>query len=172
MTMLGSILKQRNKNGQATLEFAFVAILFFGLLFVIIDIGALFFVNLTMQHAVREGTRRAVTGNTYSAIDRRTAVITQIREQSMGFYDKNTRTVKEPTIKVITPGNVTFANYTGGVTQTSNPGQAGDTIVVSLTYSWPLLTPILRPFFPGGEYTFTVRSTMRNEPFPTSGGSP
>ena len=44
------------------MEFALVALLLFGILFTIIDLGIMFYVNLTMQHAVREGTRYAVTG--------------------------------------------------------------------------------------------------------------
>jgi Flp pilus assembly protein TadG len=164
--MLSLLTKFRKEplKGQTTVEFALVAILFLGLVFVILDIAMLFFVNLTMQHAVREGTRYAVTGQGYS--DWRTAISAKIREQSMNLYDRNLNIPKEPQIKIINQANVTFSNYTGGTTYTGTTGVPLQTIVVSLTYKWRLLTPFLRPVFPGGIYTFTVRSTMKTEPFP------
>jgi len=165
--MLSLISKKRKKSelGQTTVEFALVAILFLGLLFVILDIAMLFFVNLSMQHAVREGTRYAVTGQ--SSADWRTAITAKIRAQSMGLYDRNLNIPKEPQIKFIDPANVTFSNYTGGTTYTGNTGVPKQYAVVSLTYKWRVLTPFLRPVFPGGIYTFTVKSTMKTEPFPT-----
>lgn len=155
------------KNGQTTVEFALAALLFFSMLFAIVDFAFLFYVNLTMQHAVREGTRYAVTGQSTLGPDRRSALIQKIKDSSNGLYDKNLHVPKDPEISVITPSKVSFTNYTGTPT-TGDPGKPNDMIIVSLTYTWHLLTPILRPFFPGGNYTFTVKSTMANEGFPTS----
>jgi Flp pilus assembly protein TadG len=151
-----------NKNGQALVEFALVAPLFFILLFAIVDLGVVFYVNLTMQHAVRQGTRYAVTGRSDLGTDQRSALIQMIKDSSNGLYDKNLHVPKDPVISVIIPGQVTFSNYSGTPT-TGDPGKPGDIIVVSLTYTWPLITPILQPFFPGAEYTFTVKSTMKKE---------
>jgi Flp pilus assembly protein TadG len=153
----------RKTQGQTTVEFAFAALLFFGLLFTVMDLGIMFYVNLTMQHAVREGTRYAVTGRHDGGLDRRAALVKMIKDQSMGLYDKNINPQKDPTIKVIDTSK-TFNNYTSGTLQTGNPGKVDETIVVSLTYTWPLITPILKPFFKDGAYTFTARSTMKNEP--------
>jgi Flp pilus assembly protein TadG len=153
------------KNGQTTVEFALAALLLFSMLFAIVDFAFLFYVNLTMQHAVREGTRYAVTGQKpQPGSDRRAELIQKIKDSSNGLYDKNLHVPKDPTISVITPDKVTFTNYTGTPT-VGDPGKPNDMIVVSLTYTWRLLTPILRPFFPGGNYTFTVKSTMANEGF-------
>ena len=41
----------------------------------------------------------------------------------------------------------------------------GDITVIRLDCHWPLVTPFLRPFFPGGRYDFSVSATMRNEMF-------
>lgn len=163
--------KNRIKNikGQSTIEFALAAILLLVLLFAIIDLAAMFYVNLTMQHAVREGARYAITGRSDLGADRRSALIAKIKGQSMGLYDKNIHNPRDPSISVIRPSGVTFSNYSG-TPVTGDPGQAGETIVVSLTYTWPLMTPLMKPFFPGGAYTFTVKTTMRNEPFSSAGG--
>lgn len=51
------------EKGAALVEFALTAWLFFIVLFGIIEFSYLWWVNLTMQHAMREGARyAAVTG--------------------------------------------------------------------------------------------------------------
>lgn len=169
MKVLLRKIRRSSRKGQSTVEFALAVLLLLFVLFAIIDLAIMFYVNLTMQHAVREGARYAVTGRSDLGLDRRTALIAKIREQSMGLYDRNRHVPKDPSISVIKPSGVTFSNYTGTPT-TGDPGKADETIVVSLTYTWPLVTPFMKPFFRGGEYTFTVKATMKNEPFPASGG--
>lgn len=154
----------KDRKGQTLIEFALVAPLLFVLLFAIVDLGWMFYVNLTMQHAVREGTRYAVTGRSDLGASRRDALIEKIRNASDGLYDKNLHVPKEPRIAVLAPERVNFGNYTGTATA-GDPGGQNDIILVSLTYTCPLLTPVLTPFIAGGQYTFTVSSTMTNEPF-------
>src|SRR3990172_11341519 len=130
----------RNKKGQTMVEFALIGILLFGLVFAVIDFGYMFYVNLTMQHAVREGARYAITGS--SSLDPggvRASVIQKIKNSSVGLCDKYTCTF-------------TF------VTLNSNPndpnvGEPSELITIRVAYSWPLLTPILKPFFPDGKYS-------------------
>lgn len=170
-----------DNSGQATVEFALVAVLFLGMLFAVIDIGAMLFVNLTMQHAVREGTRYAITGRTDLGTDRRSALVQKIIDSSFGLYDKNTSPhdqpgsngYNNPDIRVIQPGNVTFTTYSG--TRTTTTGQPGQIVVVSLAYSWPLMTPIKGMFsvlsnnpnwFANNKYSFSVKATARLEGFP------
>lgn len=154
----------KDKKGQTLVEFALLAPLFFILIFGMVDLGWMFYVNLTMQHAVREGARYAVTGRSDLGKDRRDALIQKIRAASMGLYDKNLHEPKDPRVAVLSPGDLSFDNYTGSAAQ-GDPGAKDDIIVVSLTYTCPLLTSVLKPFISGGEYTFTVKSTMTNEPF-------
>lgn len=157
----------KDRRGQTMIEFAILAPLFLLLLFGIIDLAWMFYVNLTMQHAVREGTRLAVTGRSYGGMDRRDTLIAKIREASQGLYDRNLHDPKDPRIAVVDPSRVNFDNYTGSPVE-RDPGGSSQIIMVSLTYTSELLTPVLRPFFDGGAYTFTVRSTMTNEPFDVS----
>jgi Flp pilus assembly protein TadG len=164
-------MKMKNR-GQALVEFAFVAFVFFAILFAAIDFAVMFYVNLTMQHAVRVGTRYAVTGQTINGIpptpaNRLSSMIQVIQNNSNGLYNKNLNPNINPVLSIIHPSNVTFTNYTG-TPQSGTTGNPNDIIEVRLTYQWQLLTPLLKPFFPNGRYTFTVRSTMKNESFPTS----
>lgn len=160
----GMAMTMLNKRGQALLEFALVVGVAAFLAFAICDLSWMFFVNLTMQHAVREGTRYAITGRTEPGLGRRASLIRKIREKSCGLYDRNLHDPKDPKISVVDPRQVSFGNYSG-TPAADEPGAQNQIIVVSLTYTCPLLTPVLKPIISGGAYTFTVKSTMSNEQF-------
>ena len=162
--------RRRRMRGVAAVEFALVAPLLFMLLFGIIDLALMFSVNLTMQYAVREGTRYAVTGQ--SDLDpnadgpqRYIAVIEKIKLSSMGMYDQ-----LQPRITVTNYGNdgshASTASYDPGAPEASIFGAPGDIIVLQLNNcTWTRLT-VLAPLFKDGKYTFDVATTMRNEAFP------
>lgn len=159
-------------KGQTTVEFALAALVLFTFVFAIIDFAMMFYVNLTMQNAVREGARYAITGQTdqpgqgyKNGEHRKKAMIKKMKECAHGLYEKNANPQKEPTVSIVTPASAaTFSNYTGR--PVDDTGEPSDIIIVSLAYSWPLLTPILRPFFEDKKnYSFVVRATMRHEPW-------
>lgn len=144
-------------KGTYTVEFAIVAAALFLLMFAILDVAILCFVNLTMQNAVREGARYAITGR--SDLDPQTegvryrAVVQKIKDSSMGFFDK-----------VMNEDDITVTDVDGA--PVAGFGEPGQTLVITLDCTWPLLTPLVSPFFPEGDYKFTVGATMRNEAFP------
>ena len=51
-----------------------------------LELAILFWVNLTLQHAVREGARYAVTGE--GGAQREQLALQRIVEQSMGLYQR------------------------------------------------------------------------------------
>ena len=151
----------RQQQGVALVEFALVAVLFFTLLLAIIDVAYLFFGNLSMQHAVREGARYAVTGNTTDPkVNRCDAAKAQMIEQSMGYFTRSVATID---YKVV---NTT----TGNLEPTATPcGEKNDIVVLTVHCKLPLLTPFLAPFFKDGNksgvYAFAVGTAMKNEAF-------
>ncbi len=154
-------LKQR---GVVTVEFALLAPLLFLLLCIAMDMGIALWVNLTMQYAVREGARYAVTGQ--SNLDpnatnqqRYLAIVQEIKDSSMGLY-----TLVSPSY-VITINGATQTYNTQTSYGTGMFGNPGDIVVLQINCIWPLLTPLVSPFFAGGKYTFSVATTMRNEGF-------
>jgi len=149
---------RRRDNGQTLVEFAVVAIVFFMTLFAIMDFAMMFYVNQTMQHAVRSGSRLAIVD---PGANCNAAIIANIRTQSMGFYDKNVGT-KTPTISRQTLG--AYGDINGTTISDGSCGTPQQPITVSLTYSWPIMTPFLKPIFTNGQYTFTVKATVVNEP--------
>lgn len=134
--------------------------LFLLLFLALVEFGLMFFTTLTMQYAVREGARYAITGqsnldpNTGSQ-QRYAAVIESIRSNSMGQYDK-----LDPVISV---NGVQYAS-----TQYSNGmfGAPGAIIVLQLDCAWVVTTPLIASLFTDGKYHFAVAATMRNEYFP------
>ena len=151
---------RRKDSGLATVEFAVVSFLFFLILLTTMDFALLGFVNLTMQHAVRDAARYAITGRSdldpLGEDDRRRAVIQKARQSSMGFFDKVT---DEASIIVTdTSGNAV-----------SGFGQPGETIVIRVNCTWPVVNPLTRATIRNDDYQFSVGATMRNEAFPVPG---
>lgn len=150
------------QRGAAMIEFAIVASLLLSLLLAIVDFGQLFWTNLTMQHAVREGARYAVTGQSglaplpTSPTARCDAALAKIREQAMGLYE---RTSARAVFKTVAPD---------GTIRTLGAGTcygAGQIIIVQVDAAARVWTPILASLFSGGEYRFSVATTMKNEAF-------
>jgi Flp pilus assembly protein TadG len=138
------------------LEFAIVLPIFFLLVFGILDFGRLFYVEMTLQNAVRQAGRYASTGNhAANPADpgtplTRAASILQAAQQAA------------PTLNI---SSITINSLGGGPGSAGGPG---DTVTISITTSLQLITPLIARLFPGGIYTFAVSSTFKNEPFPPS----
>jgi Flp pilus assembly protein TadG len=156
--------RRRGLRGSTTVEFALIAPVLFFLLFAAVDMGVLLWVNLTMQYAVREGARYAVTGQDNldpdtAAQQRYLAVVQEINSSSMGLYNLVAPSYTI-TVNGATQNYAAQANYNASMF-----GNPGDIVVLQLNCAWPLLTPLLQPFFAGGLYRFSVAATMRNEGF-------
>lgn len=161
-------MKKRHEKGATIVEFALLAPVFLFLLFIIIELGILFWVNLTMQYAVREGARYAITGQ--SNLDpnaanqqRYLAVIQKIKDSSMGLYTR-----VNPTIVV------NAVSQAPGSYNNSMFGGSDSIVVLQLDCTWPVATPAWRLMSllspgnqanPPGQYAFSVAATMRNEAF-------
>lgn len=155
-------------KGTAIIEFALVAPILLFIMFVIIELGVLFWVNLTMQYAIREGARYAITGQ--SNLDpasvnkqRYLAVIQRIKDSSMGLYDKVNPTI---IVNSVAQDPTSYNNNMFGA--------ANSLVVLQLNCTWPVITPawrLMALFNPGnqpnisGQYTFSVAATMRNEAY-------
>jgi len=126
----------------------------------LVELSLMFFTTLTMQYAVREGARYAITGQRsldpkISDQQRYAAVIESMRSNALGMYEK-----VSPVISVNGKG-YSNTTYSDGMF-----GEAGDIIVLQLDCTWPVTTPLLSQLFKDGKYRFAVAATMRNEFFP------
>lgn len=150
----------RRQSGATVVEMAIVAPVFLLILLALVEFSMMFFATLTMQYAVREGARYAITGqrnldpNTGSQ-QRYAAVIASIKDNSLGMYDR-----LAPVISVNGKSYASTA-YTSGMF-----GAPGSLIVLQLDCDWVVTTPLLSSFFTDGKYHFAVAAAMRNEYFP------
>jgi hypothetical protein len=131
--------------------------MFFLLIFAVIDLGRIYFVQLSIQHALREGGRFAVTGrhlpdphNPSQNLTRVSSIREIVRQASVGLV----RDVQ--TVQISSDGT------------SDNAGQPGKPVTLSLTTNLQLVTPLIASFFPNGSYRITAATTFQNEPFPSN----
>ncbi|HLK31863.1 MAG TPA: TadE/TadG family type IV pilus assembly protein [Terriglobales bacterium] len=143
-----------SKRGQSLVEFAMVLPLFFFLLFGAIDLGRLFYVQMTLQNAVRQAGRYAVTGNHMpdpknpgKNLSRVDSIIQAAQQAAVG----------------LDISSIQISSTNGGKNSAGGPG---DTVTISLTTNLKLITPLISRFFTNNTYQFTVSVSFKNEPFP------
>lgn len=142
------------KRGQSLVEFALVAPIFFLLVMGIFDFGRLFFTQMTLQNALRQAGRFAVTGNH----------LTDSQGQTLSRIDSILQTAQKSAVG-LPVSNVQISSLQGG---TGSAGGPGDTVTISLIYDMKLITPIVGQFFNNGSYHLVVSTSFKNEPFPPS----
>ncbi len=153
-------LRLGSDSGQTMVETAFCATIFLLFMFGTISLGYLYYTKVTLQNAVRQAARYAITGNCSSGNcldggqgsgDRLNTIINTVTQYSFNL---------NPTVMVSCTG--TCPGYSGSGTE--NAGGPGDTVQITATYTW---SPVfIMKWFPSGGYTYTVSSTFKNELFP------
>lgn len=143
-------------EGSALTELALVLPLFLLFVFGVCDFCRLFFVETTLQNALLQAGRYAITGNHQPD--------PKHPGQNLSRVDSIVQVAKQTAIGIdITDIQVSSVN--GGAGSAGGPG---DTIIISLTSNVKLITPPVAAFFKNGTYTFTVSVRLKNEPFPPS----
>jgi len=193
-----SVLRRRMRanatRGSAAIEFAFIAPVFFTLLFGIIETGIMYFGSFTLQNATLQAARVVRTGSaqgvTYSAAARCTGG--SGGSGAGGAYASGTEWFKDQICCGISAAlsctnlHVNVQNYTGGfggtgftntkdgsgnylpVTDSYNPGNACDVVLVRATYTWTVVTPIISWFLvnmAGNAHLLSSTYAFRNEPY-------
>jgi Flp pilus assembly protein TadG len=155
MTSMASAPKRRfgrlrSSRGSTLVEAAFITPLLLLLTFAIVDFGALFYIYLSLESGVSQATRFAVTGASTPGMTREEAIRDAMRRATP------TLTIPDAafTFSFMPPGASTWSSGTGG---------AGDIGRVTVRYTWNIMTPLIRPFFTGGQITLRVESAMKNE---------
>jgi hypothetical protein len=160
-----------NQSGQTMVEFALVASAFLLLIFGMFDLAFFYYTRVTLQNAVRQGARYAITGNCsnpgsgcFSNIngggggsgDRLNSIVNTVVSYSFGL-------ITTSQVSVVCSGACLGYYGNGG---TNNAGGPGDTVRIAVTYTWqPWIISKFVPRF-GTSFPYTVSSTFRNEQFP------
>ena len=151
--------RQANDSGQTLVEFALVASVFLLLTFSVMDYAYLCYTKATLQNAVRQAGRYAITGqcvnnNGTCTLTRYKSIIQTLESASVGLInDANSSDIV-----------IACTNNGGGCP--NQAGGPGDTVTITVTYQYTFLTGLVAHYFTGGKYMLTVSATFNNEPFP------
>ena len=146
-----------DSDGTSLVEAALITPLLLLLTFSIVDFGSLFYVYLALENGVSQATRYGVTGNLMD--DPLNPGTKLSRENSMETA------MRQATPTLTIPGQAfTFRHMpAGGAAWLGGTGGPGDVEKLSVDYTWTFVNPLLWPFFPGGQITLSVDSSMKNE---------
>jgi Flp pilus assembly protein TadG len=131
-----AIMKRQRFHGQAMVEFAIVSIVFFSLVFGIIEGGRLLFTYHEVNHAAREGARYAVAHGSKNGNATLGDIEQHIAETTVGLSQSAL------TVDMSAP----------------NGNDPGEQVTVSVEYPFE---PIVALVFGSNPITLTADSTMR-----------
>jgi TadE-like protein len=146
--------RRRGRRGNAFVEAAFVLVPLFALIFAIVDFGIAIFVRSTLQHAVREGVRYAIT---YQTIDDQTghddSIKSVVQKSAMGFLSGE-GSAEKIKVRYYDPANL-------GEVPENNPGNVVEISVEGFQWGW--LALLMRNASP---LQITTRAADRMEGLP------
>ena len=150
-------LKRRNReSGSQVVEASLVIIPMFLLTFMMLDVSMVIFVRTTLQEAVREGDRYAITGQNTTGPCQDDSIKTVVKKYGLGFLS-TTAGAASIHVQFVNPN-------TGG----QGTNAFGDVVNVKIEgYRYSALAPFERLNFP--VYGFAEASDVME---PLSGASP
>lgn len=162
----------KRKEGATAVEFAMIAAPFFFLLFAILEVTVVFFVNTSMEHATMDVARTIRTGEAQKAGESSGDFLKAVCAEMNSLIPCNgnvyidVRTFKDfSNVKDDTP--IKKGKLDTGSFQ-YDPGKAGDIVLVRVFYTWQLHTPGITNVFAnldGNKRLIEATVAFRNEPF-------
>jgi Flp pilus assembly protein TadG len=120
-----SITRRRRQKGSDIVEFGLTVLPLFGFIFLTLDVSWMIFAQITLQSAVRDGVRYAVTGQVMSGMGQDASIKTVVQNSAVGFL-AGTNGANQIAINYFLPGSMTptQSNAGGNVVQVSIQGFA------------------------------------------------
>lgn len=157
----------RTQDGAVAVEFAFVAIPFFVLIFAIIELGLAFLVSMTLENAMMNVDRRIRTGELQNANATASTYRTAICDQMswLGASCPTSLIIDVRTLPTFSTGS-TLATPRAAKT-CWDPGGPNSIVLVRGYYKWPLITPLLQNAVGGapGDRQINFAAVFANEPY-------
>jgi hypothetical protein len=144
-------------KGTSLVEAAVITPLLLLLTFSVVDFASVFYVYLAIENGASQATRYAVTGRQMD--DPAHPGTPLARDASMKLVMRNAT----PTL-TLPDSAFSFSHMPiGGGGWVGGTGGPGDIERLSVRYTWNILTPLIRPFFPNGQINIAVDAAMKNE---------
>jgi len=163
----------RAQRGSTSVELALVSFPFFLLFLALIEIGMIFFANLTLDIAVSDAARDIRTGEVQNGGGQsqfETAVCDRIKifMSCGGELHFDVRTFED-----FDDVDLTDPNDGDGVDTSGfgfDPGEERDVVMVRVFYEWKIITPLIGEYghfanMSGNRRLLTSTAAFRNEPF-------
>jgi Flp pilus assembly protein TadG len=123
--------RRERRSGSAMLEAAFTILPTFALIFAFVDYGLLIFRWATLQNAVREGCRYAITFQTATGQGQDASIEAVVQQFAMGMV-KTTDNPQDIFVKYYSTSNLNSAIGSGG----NVPGNIVEVSVQGISWSW------------------------------------
>jgi Flp pilus assembly protein TadG len=137
--------RNRRRSGTGMLEIAFLLMPTFAILGGFVDIGMVVFTWATLQNAVREGTRYAITYQVDSSNHQITSIKNRVSQTAMGMVSASadsTTGTNVPYVQVNFYTQPTASNPNGTLVTGTNSNASGNIVEVSIqNYPYALMAP-------------------------------
>ncbi len=176
----------REQGGVTAIEFAFITPVVLLLVMGIVEFAMIMFVMASMESATALTARTGKTGYAPAGVSRVQQITNSINSHTAGLLNPGgihiDYTIYPSFEKVDQPEPYTDSNGNGNYDQgepftdvngnatrdldmgLTGVGNAGDVVVYTVYYDWPVMTPIIKPIL-GSTFRITVRTVIKNEPF-------
>jgi Flp pilus assembly protein TadG len=161
---------RRNRKGDAIVQFALVAPMFFALLFAIIESALMFFATQVLETITQDSARMILTGQAqtanYVAADFKTYVCGKIP----ALFTCSGLAVDVQSYNSFSSISID-SHITGGAFDNNmayNPGGPGDIVVVRVFYQWPQFVTGLgynHTNLTGNKRLLAATAAFQNEPY-------
>lgn len=138
-----------SSDGSTLVEFSLLAPIVIFLFMGVFEFGRFFYTRLTLQHAVREAARFAITGST-------------MEDPVTGDPMSRAQSIRQVILEEAATLHLDVEDVTIDPPDGGGPSQV---VRVSGDFQYDFVTPGLAQMFPDGSYDFSVSTSMKNEPF-------
>ncbi len=145
--------RRDGRRGSSFVESAFVFVPLMAVIVAIFDYSLVIMTRSTLQHAVREGLRYAITYQTMSGMGHDASIRQVVKNNSLGFLNSVTGS-EDPCKICIRYYNPTTLSFTTA----NSPGNIVEVAVENHTWNW--IAPLMRSATP---LQITVRASDRTE---------
>jgi Flp pilus assembly protein TadG len=140
--------RKRKSRGHVMLESVFTLLPMFALLFGIIDLSVMTFRWSTLQNAVREGVRYAITFQTSGGLGQTASIQSVVEQNSFGFV-KASDSPQHIFVSYLNPDLTTGSNTPGNVVEVTVKN-------ISFSFMAPLSGSLAGPLYATSPLTFKV----------------
>ena len=127
-----SALRKRRSSGNVMVECAFTMLPTFAIILMFVDISLMLFRRATLQNAVREGCRYAVTFQTQAGLNQDASIQTVVQQYAMNFV-KTSDSPQHIFVNYYAPTDLTNAVASPGG---NIPGNVVEVSVQNVAFSW------------------------------------